>query len=101
MEYLNWYNSGWQGGFIAKQGYYSAGARDGEEVHDAGRVGLLVRGQAGRGRHQGPVRQSDGEDRRDPRRRRFWERMGNVACWNTVMDEDRYISASWNEFVSA
>ncbi len=24
MEYLNWYNSGWQGGFIAKQGYYSA-----------------------------------------------------------------------------
>ena len=24
MEYINWYNSGWQGGFIAKQGYYSA-----------------------------------------------------------------------------
>jgi len=23
MEYLNWYNSGWQGGFIAKQGYYT------------------------------------------------------------------------------
>jgi putative spermidine/putrescine transport system substrate-binding protein len=23
-EYMNWYNSGWQGGFIAKQGYYSA-----------------------------------------------------------------------------
>ena len=23
-EYLNWYNSGWVGGFIAKQGYYSA-----------------------------------------------------------------------------
>ena len=35
----------------------------------ARRVGLLVRGQAGRGRHQGPVRPSDGEGRRDPRRR--------------------------------
>ena len=23
-EYLNWYLSGWQGGFIAKQGYYSS-----------------------------------------------------------------------------
>ena len=23
-EYLNWYHSGWQGGFIAKQGYYSS-----------------------------------------------------------------------------
>ena len=23
-EYLNWYKSGWQGGFIAKQGYYTS-----------------------------------------------------------------------------
>src|SRR5215475_1153189 len=23
-EYLNWYQSGWQGAFIAKQGYYSS-----------------------------------------------------------------------------
>jgi hypothetical protein len=23
VEYLNWYNSGWQGAFIAKEGYYS------------------------------------------------------------------------------
>ncbi len=23
-EYLNWHQSGWQGGFIAKQGYYSS-----------------------------------------------------------------------------
>src|SRR3989442_3082188 len=23
-EYLNWYQSGWQGGFIAKQGYYGS-----------------------------------------------------------------------------
>ena len=22
-EYINWYHSGWEGGFIAKQGYYS------------------------------------------------------------------------------
>lgn len=22
MEYLNWFNSGWQGGFVVKQGYY-------------------------------------------------------------------------------
>ena len=21
----------------------------------------------------------------------FWERMGNVACWNTLMDENRYM----------
>ena len=31
----------------------------------------------------------------------FWDRMGNIACWNTVMDEDRYLTRRWNEFVSA
>ena len=30
----------------------------------------------------------------------FWERMGNVACWNTLMDENRYMIQRWNEFMS-
>ena len=31
----------------------------------------------------------------------FEERMGKVACWNTVMDEDRYMVRKWNEFIAA
>jgi putative spermidine/putrescine transport system substrate-binding protein len=31
----------------------------------------------------------------------FWQRMGTIACWNTLMDEDRYMVRRWNEFVSA
>jgi putative spermidine/putrescine transport system substrate-binding protein len=27
--------------------------------------------------------------------------MGHIACWNTIMDEDRYMVRKWNEFVSA
>ena len=42
---------------------------DREEIHDGGRVRLLVRGQAGQGRDQGPVRQPDGEARCGARRR--------------------------------
>ena len=52
-EYLNWYNSGWQGGFIAKQGYYSAVPETAKKFLTPERMGLLVRRQAGRGRHQG------------------------------------------------
>ena len=29
------------------------------------------------------------------------QRMGNIACWNTVMDEDVYMVRKWNEFVAA
>jgi len=27
--------------------------------------------------------------------------MGKVACWNSVMDEDRYMVKRWNEFIAA
>jgi putative spermidine/putrescine transport system substrate-binding protein len=31
----------------------------------------------------------------------FYERMGHVECWNSVMDEDRYMLQKWNEFIAA
>ena len=31
----------------------------------------------------------------------FDERMGAVACWNAVMDEDRYMVQKWNQFIAA
>jgi putative spermidine/putrescine transport system substrate-binding protein len=31
----------------------------------------------------------------------FEARMGAVACWNSVMDEDRYMVRKWNEFIAA
>ena len=31
----------------------------------------------------------------------YEERMGPSRCWNTVMDEDRYMVHKWNEFVAA
>ena len=31
----------------------------------------------------------------------FTERMGAVACWNAVMDENQYMVRKWNEFIAA
>lgn len=31
----------------------------------------------------------------------FYEHMGHVACWNSVMGENRYMVQKWNEFVAA
>jgi putative spermidine/putrescine transport system substrate-binding protein len=31
----------------------------------------------------------------------FYDRMGHVACWNSVMDEDKYMIQKWNEFIAA
>jgi putative spermidine/putrescine transport system substrate-binding protein len=31
----------------------------------------------------------------------FQERMSRIACWNSVMNEDRYMVQKWNEFIAA
>ena len=49
-----------------------------------------------------PERRPAGEGRRGARRRLATsERMGGVACWNAVMDENNYMVQKWNEFVAA
>ena len=49
-----------------------------------------------------PVRRADGQGRRGrATAARSADRIGNIACWNTVMDEDRYLTRKWNEFVAA
>jgi putative spermidine/putrescine transport system substrate-binding protein len=100
-EYMNWYTSGFPGAFIAREGYYSTqpstakkyltadewdywygGKPAAEDIHDP--FGKLVE-KAGRARDGGS----------------FEQRMGNVAVWNSVMDEDRYLTRRWNEFITS
>ena len=100
-EYLNWYQSGWQGGFIAKQGYYSSVPETAKQFMTEDEWDYWYEGQAGPERDQGPLRhpmETAGQVRDGGR---FWERMGNVACWNTVMDENRHMVRKWNEFLAA
>ena len=101
-EYLNWYNSGWVGGFIAKQGYYSANPGDGEGRPDRERARLLLRRQGSDGRHHQP-------DRRERPTRPVTcvtaaptrSASRKVAVWNNLMDEAEYHYAKWNEFNAA
>ena len=101
FDYLNWYCSGFPGAFIAREGYYSAqpenarrflsaaewdywygGKPAATDIHDP--FGKLME-QAGRARDGGS----------------FEQRMGNIAVWNSVMDEDRYLTRRWNEFITS
>jgi putative spermidine/putrescine transport system substrate-binding protein len=31
----------------------------------------------------------------------YWDRMGGVACWNSVMAENKHMVRKWNEFVAS
>lgn len=101
LDYLNWYNSGWQGGFIAKQGYYSAVPDTAKKFLTKEEWDYWYEGKPAATDIKDPygtLMEKQGVTRDGGA---FLDRMGNIACWNTLMDEDRYLTKRWNEFVSA
>ena len=100
-EYMNWYTAGFQGAFIARQGYYSAQPENARKFLTAAEWDYWYDGKpaatdilspfgklmekAGNVRDGGP----------------YTERLGNIAVWNSVMDEDRYATRKWNEFITS
>ena len=100
-EYINWYTSGWVGGYLNRQGYYSAAMETAKEHMSADEWGYWIEGKAATGdilAPDGTVMEKAGAVRDGGS---FEERMGKVACWNSVMDEDRYMVRRWNEFIAA
>ena len=100
-EYINWYQSGWVGGFIAKQGYYVGVPETAKKFLTEDEWGYWYEGKPAKGvildplgkpmEKAGAVR--DGGS--------YEARFSKIACWNTVMDEARYMNEKWNEFRTA
>ncbi|WP_067337605.1 ABC transporter substrate-binding protein [Stappia indica] len=100
-EYIDWYLSGWVGAYLNRQGYYSAAMETAKEYMSEDEWGFWVEGKPA----QGDILSPDGKVMEKAGAVRdggsFAERMGKVACWNSVMDEDRYMVRRWNEFIAA
>ena len=100
-EYINWYLSGWVGGFLMRQGYYSAVPETSKLFMSEDEWGYWYEGKAAMGdivSPSGTVIEKAGAVRDGGS---FLDRMGKVACWNAVMDENQYMVRKWNEFVAA
>ncbi|WP_439149774.1 ABC transporter substrate-binding protein [Sulfitobacter sp.] len=100
-EYINWYLSGWVGGFLMRQGYYSAVPETSKAFMSADEWGYWFEGKQAEGDITSPFGDTLAGvgDTRDGGS--FEERMGSVACWNSVMDENQYMVRKWNEFIAA
>jgi putative spermidine/putrescine transport system substrate-binding protein len=101
LEYANWYASGFQGAFIARQGYYSAQPETAKKFLTAAEWDYWYDGKPAATDITDPygkVMEKAGNTRDGGA---FWQRMGNIAVWNSVMDEDRYLTRRWNEFITS
>ncbi|MDA7551072.1 extracellular solute-binding protein [Rhodobacteraceae bacterium] len=100
-EYINWYLSGWVGGYLMRQGYYSAVPETSKEFMTADEWGFWYEGKAAEGDILSPTgdKLAGAGEVRDGGA--FLDRMGSVVCWNSVMDENQYMVRKWNEFIAA
>ena len=100
-EFVNWYLSGWAGAYLNRQGYYSAVLSTAKANMSADEWGYWMEGKPA----QADVKAPDGTLLEKAGSVRdggsYDDRMGNVACWNAVMDENDYMVRKWNEFIAA
>jgi putative spermidine/putrescine transport system substrate-binding protein len=100
-EYINWYLSGWVGAYLNRQGYYSACLDTARQHMSEDEWGFWMEGKAAKEDIKAPdgrVMEKAGAVRDGGS---FYDRMGKVACWNAVMDNDRHMVRRWNEFIAA
>jgi putative spermidine/putrescine transport system substrate-binding protein len=100
-EYLNWYYAGWQGGFVARHGYYSPVPKTAEKFMTANEYGYWYLGKPAADVIKDPYGAAIAKAGAVRDGGSFIERFTNIACWNTVMDENQYMIQRWNEFKSA
>ncbi|WP_445242147.1 ABC transporter substrate-binding protein [Methylovirgula sp. 4M-Z18] len=100
-EFVNWFLSGWAGAYLNRQGYYSAVLSTAKANMEPYEWAYWMEGKpAEKDIHApdgsllekaGAVRDGGSYD----------DRMGSVACWNSIMDENDYMVRKWNEFIAA
>ncbi|CAM5769582.1 ABC transporter substrate-binding protein [Labrys miyagiensis] len=100
-EFINWFLSGWAGAYLNRQGYYSAVLDTAKEHMEPYEWAYWMEGKPAEKDIHGPdggLLEKAGATRDGGS---YEERMGAVACWNAVMDENEYMVKKWNEFIAA
>lgn len=100
-EYINWYLSGWVGGLLMRQGYYSAAPETSKQFMSADEWGFWFEGKAAQSDIIDPFGNTLEKAGATRDGGSFYDRMGRVECWNSVMSENRYMVRKWNEFIAA
>ncbi|MDB5802499.1 MAG: twin-arginine translocation pathway signal [Rhodocyclales bacterium] len=100
-EFINWFLDGWAGAYLNRQGYYSAVLETAKAKMETYEWEYWMEGKAASKDIKSPggdLLAKMGEKRDGGS---YEQRMGGIACWNAVMDENEYMVKKWNEFVAA
>lgn len=100
-DFINWFLSGWAGAYLNRQGYYSAVLETAKANMEPYEWAYWMEGKPAAQDIKAPdgtVMEKAGAVRDGGS---YDQRMGSVACWNAVMDENDYMIRKWNAFIAA
>ncbi len=100
-EYLNWTLDGWVGGFLGRQGYYSAVPENAKKFMSAAEWAYWYEGKPAAEDIVDPFGKTIEKKGGTRDGGSFQDRFANIVCWNSVMKEQQYLVQKWNEFVAA
>ena len=100
-EYVNWYNSGWVGGFVAKQGYYSANPKTAKAALTENERGYFYEGKPATADITSPTGEKTDSAGAVRDGGSYEERFSKVGVWNNLMDQAEFMIAQWNAFSAA
>ena len=100
-EFINWFLDGWAGAYLNRQGYYSAVLETAKAKMEPYEWAYWMEGKPAAQDIKSPngdLLAKTGSVRDGGS---YEQRMGGIACWNAIMDENAYMVQKWNEFVAA
>ncbi len=100
-EFINWFLDGWAGAYLNRQGYYSAVLETAKAKMEPYEWAYWMEGKPATQDIKSPggdILAKTGASRDGGS---YEQRMGGIACWNALMDENTYMVQKWNEFVAA
>ena len=100
-DYVTWYHSGTAGAFFARQGYYVVTWQNTKKYLPGPEWDFWFEGKPATVDIYSPfgkLMEKVGAVRDGGS---YKNRMGRIAVWNSVMDENEYLTDRWNEFMAA
>jgi putative spermidine/putrescine transport system substrate-binding protein len=99
--FINWFLDGWAGAYLNRQGYYSAVLETAKAKMEAYEWAYWMEGKPASQDIKSPGGDLLAKAGTSRDGGSYEQRMGGIACWNALMDENTYMVQKWNEFVAA
>jgi len=100
-EYINWWLDGWPAAFVARQGYYHSIPDNAKKYLEPEEWDYWYMGKPAAKDLPDPfgtVIIKKGDVRSGGS---YWARYSKIAVWNSLMDENDYLTKRWTEFLNA